>query len=97
MSCCRCSRARSTTIRDFRLWCTLQAGRRLARMSASEGSPVIAKSVSVLDLRVHALVKDGGQGAPPIPCAIDAARGGSAMERGVLHAFTLRMNVFLQP
>ena len=29
---------------------TLQAGRRLARMSASEGSPDIAKSVSVLDL-----------------------------------------------
>src|SRR6266481_5139489 len=34
----------------FRYWHTKQTGRRLARMSASEGSADIAKSVGVLDL-----------------------------------------------
>jgi hypothetical protein len=66
-------------------------------MSASEGSTDIAKSVSVLNLWVHALVNDGGEVAPPILCAIDTERDCSVMDRGVLHAFTLRMNVFLQP
>ena len=66
-------------------------------MSASEGSTDIAKSVSVLDLWVHALVKDGGRVAPPILWAVDRERDCSVMDRSVLHAFTLRMNVFLQP
>jgi hypothetical protein len=39
----------------------------------------------------------GRQVAPPILCAIDPERDYSAMDRDMLHAFTLRMNVFLQP
>src|SRR5258707_11422902 len=33
----------------------------------------------------------------PILCAIDAERDCRVMDRDVVHAFTLRMNVFLQP